>query len=330
MDGVTSPAAGKRRMRTKGGNSARRNSGRPIPRHSELWEFIQTEMRRCSRFEVRVYDSWAGSFMDTDQIRAHRSRVELDRGDWAPTRPDSESAYRTQDMRVRASAYGDVDSPHILDGSVLRQLELGRRQFMARTELDHLVSNEMYRLEDACLAAGHLDVFATLDLLNTLPPELWVRLLDIETHHLDGITSSRVELMRFDAPALLDLEPEFGFIHPIEVVVRCGDADIEMIPFDGLFDDSRQQVCVSAWVMSSLGIEPDRIARVVSRVVTDKDYHHVEAPGDREVRTTPAAPVERASAEQEPDYECDCPCYGSTCSNEYDDMCEMPWLRKEY
>lgn len=31
----------------------------------------------------------------------------------------------------------------------------------------------------------------------------------------------------------------------------------------------------------------------------------------------------------EPDYECDCPDFGDSCENAWDDHCEFPWLRKE-
>jgi hypothetical protein len=50
----------------------------------------------------------------------------------------------------------------------------------------------------------------------------------------------------------------------------------------------------------------------------------IPAPLDGEPATTDDSP------KPTPDYECDCPCYGSTCDNERDDVCECPWQRKEW
>jgi len=66
-------------------------AGRPIPWDSELAEFVLEEMRGNNRFivdaldnGVKVYDTWRGSdaLMDTHDIRAYRSKVELEREDF--------------------------------------------------------------------------------------------------------------------------------------------------------------------------------------------------------------------------------------------------------
>lgn len=337
MHGTTRTTPCASSTRSTGGAGTRRHSGRPIPYHSELGDFIEAEMRHCRRFDVqehpsglRVLDERTGAFMDTDQIRAYRSQLELERGEWAPVRCDVENVYRTHNVRMRAQTPDDgARTGRVLGEAVHRKLDLASRQFMARMELDGLVSNQMYALEKACLEAAHLEAFGNVDLLKMLPPELWVRLLDIETHHLNELTSSRLELVRFDAPRLADLEPGFGFIHPIQVVVRSGDADVEVIPFDGLFDDSRHQACVSAWVISSLGIRPTRIAGLVSQVMPGQANLRAMEEGLREmVDAVPAKHTSVDSTEDERDYECDCTCYGSTCSNEFDEDCLFPWLRK--
>lgn len=230
--------------------------------------------------------------------------------------------------------YREDEKPCVLGEDALRKLSLGQRQFTARRELDRLVGDEMYRLSEACLSAKDHEVFAAVNLLSVLPPELWARLLDIENHRLGDLTSAHLELMRLDAPGLLDLEPEFGFTHPIQVVVTCDGEYVETVPYDGLFDDSRCESCISGWVMSNLGIDPERIARLVGAVMAPREPQSTaprNAEPNKGVRTMVDEPaVKDEPVEPEPDYECDCTCFGSTCDNEWDDVCEFPWLRKEY
>ena len=85
--------------------------GRPIPYDSELGRFVREEMRASSRFSVqehpggvRVLDTWTDRFMDTDQIRAHRTRLELDRGDWSP------HVRTCSNMRIKKSRLDSVSA----------------------------------------------------------------------------------------------------------------------------------------------------------------------------------------------------------------------------
>lgn len=341
MHGTTSTTPCASPTRRTGGAGTRRHSGRPIPYHSELGDFIEAEMRHCRRFEVqehpsglRVLDERTGAFMDTDQIRAYRSQLELERGEWAPARRHVENVYRTHDTRNQASTpddeelSDDAEAPCVLEDQTLQTLDLGLEQFSAAMTLHKAVRVEMEQLRESCLAAKHGEVFAELDLFETLPSELWVRLLDVEPHHLDRLVEPRVQLMRLDDPGLLTFA-KWGIVHPINVSVDCGGHDVELIPFDGFFNSARYQACVGGWVMSRLGICPTRITKLVSEVMPrPTDPSDARASAVAEARTVSPEQVADDSTQPETDYECDCTCYGSTCSNEFDEDCLFPWFRK--
>lgn len=91
---------------TARGTNRRGRCGRPIARFSEVGEFIVEEMSHDPRFVVhhhtdgvRVLDSFTGRFMDVDQVRAHRTRLELDRAEQVPPTP-----------RVRARSHSGIRS----------------------------------------------------------------------------------------------------------------------------------------------------------------------------------------------------------------------------
>lgn len=115
MNGMTRAAYEKRSARRLASARTDRRPGsrcgRPIPNHSELGEFIQTEMRSCARFVIeehpsglRVLDTCTDRLMDTDQIRAYRSQLELERGDWAPTRTRDARPHDTHATARRGGA----------------------------------------------------------------------------------------------------------------------------------------------------------------------------------------------------------------------------------